>query len=207
MPPKPKFTREEVVAAALELVRQEGSQALTTRALGQRLGSSARPIFTVFANVEELHAEVRAAAMKYFEDYVGQAENYTPAFKQVGVQMLRFACREQELFRLLFMEVHPNAAGIEGLRKILGNMVQLCTGFIRRDYGFSEKDAERLFDHMWIYTYGVGVLCATGMCCFTEEELTDMLGKEFMALATLIRSGDYQYPSPRPIPTKKEETT
>ena len=121
--------------------------------------------------------------------------------------MLRFACREPELFRLLFMEVHPNAAGIEGLRKILGNMVQLCTGFIRRDYGFSEKDAERLFDHMWIYTYGVGVLCATGMCCFTEEELTDMLGKEFMALATLIRSGDYQYPSPRPIPTKKEETT
>ena len=31
MPPKPKFTKEEIVAAALELVSQRGMEALTAR--------------------------------------------------------------------------------------------------------------------------------------------------------------------------------
>ena len=42
MPPKPRFTREEI-------------------------GSSARPIFTVFRSMEELQQEVRSAAMRRFE--------------------------------------------------------------------------------------------------------------------------------------------
>ena len=34
MPPKPKFTREEIVAAALQVVRTRGLEALTTRGTG-----------------------------------------------------------------------------------------------------------------------------------------------------------------------------
>lgn len=41
MPPKPKFTREEVVEAALRLISEKGTDALTARELGERLGSSA----------------------------------------------------------------------------------------------------------------------------------------------------------------------
>ena len=52
MPPKPKFTKEEIVAAALTLVSEKGMEALTARELGLRLGSSARPIFTVFQSME-----------------------------------------------------------------------------------------------------------------------------------------------------------
>ena len=58
MPPKPKFTKEEVTAAAYALVREQGIGALTARELGARLGSSARPIFTVFADMAELKSAV-----------------------------------------------------------------------------------------------------------------------------------------------------
>ena len=58
MPPKPKFTREEIVAAALDIVRERGLKGLTARDLGARLGASARPIFTVFENMEDLTREV-----------------------------------------------------------------------------------------------------------------------------------------------------
>ena len=68
MPLKPKFTREEVVEAALALVSESGIEALTARELGEKLGSSARPIFTVFQNMEELRDEVYKAAMRRFED-------------------------------------------------------------------------------------------------------------------------------------------
>ena len=63
MPPRPKFTKEEIVAAALELVSERGLEYLPTRNLGEKLGSSARPIFTVFISMDDVQREVRAAAL------------------------------------------------------------------------------------------------------------------------------------------------
>ena len=53
MPPKFKFTREQIVAAALEVTRKNGITGLTARGLAAELGSSAKPIFGLFQNMEE----------------------------------------------------------------------------------------------------------------------------------------------------------
>lgn len=84
MPPKPKFTREEIIQAALTIVSQKGADALTAREVGEQLGSSARPIFTVFKNMEELQAEVRQAAMERFEARVAQTEPGDPPVQAGG---------------------------------------------------------------------------------------------------------------------------
>ena len=39
MPPKAKFTREQITAAALEIVSAKGAQALTAKELGAALGT------------------------------------------------------------------------------------------------------------------------------------------------------------------------
>ena len=91
MPPKPKHTREQIIAAALELVSEKGMETLTARELGARLGTSARPIFTAFKNMEEVQQEVIAAAAKRFQSYAQRAVHFTPAFKQLGMQVLLFA--------------------------------------------------------------------------------------------------------------------
>lgn len=88
MPPKPRFTREEIVAAALDIVSRKGIEALTARELGEALGSSARPIFTVFRSMKELQQEVRSAAMRRFESYAGRTMPGVPMFKQVGMQLI-----------------------------------------------------------------------------------------------------------------------
>ena len=54
MPPKPKFTKEEIVQTALQVVSQKGVEALTAKELGDALGSSSRPIFTVFNSMKEV---------------------------------------------------------------------------------------------------------------------------------------------------------
>ena len=80
MPRKPKFTKEEIVAAALALVSEKGTEALTARELGLRLGSSARPIFTVFQSMEEVQRQLRQAAMERFDSFAEKAMHYTPPF-------------------------------------------------------------------------------------------------------------------------------
>ena len=103
MPPKPKFTREEIIEAALKIAADKGIRALTSRELGAALGSSARPIFTVFKNMEEVCSEVRKAALDKFNAYAEKAAVYTPVFKQIGLQMIFFATEQPKLYRLLFM--------------------------------------------------------------------------------------------------------
>ena len=198
MPPKPKFTKEEIVAAALELVSEKGIEALTARELGVRLGSSARPIFTVFNSMEEVQVEVRAAALKRFESYAEKAMHYTPVFKQVGMQMILFAMEEPKLYQLVYMSENAGATDFEGIVDRLGDVAQLCVDVIQRDYSLSEKDAQALFEHVWIYTFGIGALCATGMCRFSQEEIIRMLGQDFMAMLFYAKSGRMNIPTPIP---------
>ena len=198
MPPKPKFTREEIVAAALKLVSEKGMSALTSRDLGAALGSSARPIFTVFNSMEEVQEAVRDAALNRFESYAEKAMHYTPVFKQVGMQMILFAMEEPKLYQLLYMSENSDVTNFEGIFDRLGNVAQMCVDVIQRDYGLSQEDAKTLFEHVWIHTFGIGALCATGMCRFSQEEIIQMLGQDFMAMLFYAKSGRMNMPTPVP---------
>ena len=199
MPPKPKFTKEEIVAAALTLVSEKGMEALTARELGLRLGSSARPIFTVFQSMEEVQRQVRKAAMEHFNSFTEKAMNFSPAFKQFGMQMILFAKEEPRLFRLLFMTENGQTRSFADIFSELGDTAWLCIGLIERDYGLTEPEAMELFRHVWIHTYGIGALCATGMCSFSEEEINGMLGHAFLAMMLLIKSGKLQEKTVTPV--------
>ncbi len=189
MPPKPKFTREEIIETALKIASDRGLKALTSRELGAALGSSARPIFTVFRNMEEVLSEVRKAALDRFEEYADKAKDYTPVFKQVGLQMILFAVEQPKLYRLLFMSEKPESRTFDDVFENLGEVAVLCVDTIQKDYSLSGDDAMMLFRHLWIYTYGVGALIASGMCSFTPDDIQDMLSHEFVAMLGLVRSG------------------
>ena len=188
MPPKPKFTKEKIVQTALEIVSKKGVEALTAKELGDALGSSARPIFTVFNSMKEVQNEVRAAAMCRFENFAEKKLPDMPLFKQVGMQMVLFGAKEPKLYQLLFMQENRNAVSFDDVFGELGPTAETCIGLIRDEYGMSETDAKRLLENVWIYTFGVGALCATRVCHFSEEKLGEMLSTEFQAMMLLVKS-------------------
>lgn len=80
MPPKAKFTKEQIVNAALDIIKEQGTSELTARALGKKLGSSACPIFTVFDSMDEVMSETVKAAKALYAEYVKRGLQYSPAF-------------------------------------------------------------------------------------------------------------------------------
>ena len=189
MPPKPKFTKEEIVVIALELVSAGGMEALTARELGARMGSSARPIFTVFRDMEELKTAVAEAARARFRTYMAVAEQYTPAYKKRGMQWVLFAKEEPQLFRLLFMQHTDRVPGFAEMRRVTNFDCENDIAIITRDYHASMEQAEHLFRQMWIYAYGLCVLCATGVCAFSDAEIAQQLGEIFAGMIFVLRSG------------------
>ena len=66
MPPKPKFTKEQILDAALDIARTRGANAIVARDVGKRLGTSSSPIFTFWSNMDELLADVKTKAYEIF---------------------------------------------------------------------------------------------------------------------------------------------
>lgn len=189
MPPSPKFTKEEIVDAALQIVSERGEGALTAREVAAALGSSARPIFTVFSNMEELQQEVINAAWDKYNAFVSQSMNFTPAFKKFGMLMIQFAKTEPKIFQLLFMTEDSAAENLDDIFNYLGETAHMCVDIIQNDYKLSQSDAKKLFELMWIFAFGIASLCATGVCRFSDEEISDMLSREFRAILNLTLSG------------------
>lgn len=189
MPPKPKFKKEEIVAAAMEIVSEKGIEALTAQELRNVLQCSASPIFTVFNTMKEIQDEVRIAAMQRFEQFATADIPDMPIFKQVGMKMVMFGVQEPKLYQLLFMQENRNTVTFDDVFGELGDTAALCIDTIEKDYGLTPAQAKCLFENVWIYTFGIGALCATRVCHFSENELSQMLTTEFQAMMMLIKSG------------------
>lgn len=182
MPPKAKFTKAQITEAAFGILREEGMENLTARALGAKLGSSACPIFTAFANMEEVQQSAIAAAKALYKEYVEKGLSETPAFKGVGMQYIQFAVHEPKLFRRLFMTEQTTVPDFDRVLPLLDQSYAEILASITENYGVTNTAAQRLYSHLWIYTHGIATLCATKMCRFTEEEISDFLTEVFVSL-------------------------
>lgn len=189
MPPKAKFTKKQITEAALDIIREEGMENLTARALGKKLGSSACPIFTVFENMEEVQSAVKKAAKDLYGEYIKEGLKETPAFKGVGMYYIRFAIQEPKLFQLLFMSEQPQNPTVANVLPVIDENYSEILSSIKNSYDMHDNDAERLYRHLWIYTHGIAVLCATNMCTFTLEEMGKMLTEIFVSILNAIKGG------------------
>lgn len=182
MPPKAKFSREEIVKAALEIARTQGIEAVTARELGRALGSSARPIFTVFQNMDEVLNEVRKGAREIYRQYVERGLSETPAFRGVGLAYIQFAIEEEKLFHLLFMSEQRPVDNIEEILLLIEDSYDAILRSVEDYYHLKREDAKWLYEHLWLYSHGIATLCATGMYDFTPEEIERQLTEIFIGL-------------------------
>lgn len=188
MPPQVKFTREEILECAYEIARTKGLDAVSSREVGLRIGCSTRPIFTAFKNMDEVKEEVRKMAQKCLYDIFDEAEDCKPVFKKYGIQMIRFAQKEPELFKILFMRAHKQAENIENIIDGMGEITKTCCDIIEKDYDMTAKEARVMFMHLWTSAYGISVMCALKVCNFTEDEIEEMLGHEFTGMMSLFNT-------------------
>ena len=100
MPPRIKVTKENIIHTAMEIVREQGADALNARTIAAELGCSTQPIFSNFATMDQLRLAVAAKATTLYEEYMGReiASGKYPVYKSSGMAYIRFAKEEKELF-------------------------------------------------------------------------------------------------------------
>ncbi|MCM1533520.1 MAG: hypothetical protein NC099_02585 [Corallococcus sp.] len=192
MPPKAKFTEKEIIDTAIDIVEQDGIDALTARRLGAELGSSARPIFTTFKCMDDVITMTTARADEIYTNYVKQGLTEDLPFKGVGMSYIRFATDHSKLFRLLFMHESAQTQNADSVLKHIEPNYDLILNSIINIYGIEKDLAYKLYMHIWIYTHGIAVLIATKVCSFTTDEASQMLTQVFTGLLIRAKKGELQ---------------
>ena len=189
MPPKPKFTREEITAAALELVKERGCDALTARELGKRLGASVSPLFTVFKNMDEVRWAARELALQEFKNKTKECSTNEKAFRQLGMLMVDYALCEPELYKLLFMQEHPAGRSFAETMSDFDGLSEQCVELLEKEYELSRPRAKFVFESVWVQAFGLGALCAMKVCDLTHDEIADRLQRVFAGLLLRVSTG------------------
>lgn len=179
MPPKVKITKEDVINTAVDIVRKHGAESLNTRTVASYLNCSTQPIFSNFANMDELRLAVLQNADVLCQQYRQkevESNNY-PAYKANGMAYIRFAKEEKELFKLLYMRDRSNENGsIEfGIDNKMETIVQSNTGL-------DENNAKLFHLEMWAYVHGIATMLATGFLDLEEELISKMLTDSYQGL-------------------------
>ena len=179
MPPKFKFTRDEITNAALNVTRKNGISGLTARALAAELGCSVNPIFGLFKNMEEVGQEVFIASDLLYQNYLREdmaKGKYSP-YKASGMAYIRFAKEERELFKLLFMRDRSREK-IEENKEEIRPLMQL----IQQNLGISEDEAYLFHLEMWLYVHGIATMIATSYLDWDDEFISRVLTDAYMGL-------------------------
>ncbi len=185
MPPKCKFTRDEVTSAALNLTRRAGPEGLTARALAEELGASVKPIFGLFKNMEEVQGAVVSAAQELYLSFLAQdmAAGKYPPYKASGMGYIRFAREEKELFKLLFM------CDRRGEPPEPGREMDVIIPLIMKNTGLTRERAELFHLELWIFVHGIASMIATSYLDWEMETVSNMLTDAYMGLKTRFCEG------------------
>lgn len=199
MPPKPKYTKEEIVNAAYELTREKGIDAVVAREVGKRLNTSSSPIFTVWSSMEELKEEIWKLAKEKYQQYMADVFDYTPSFKEFGMRCVGFAAEEPNLYRLLFLSKRDEHSPYARFRQEFGNIFASLVEEIRKTFGLSGKDAEDLLNQMIIFANGIAAFVITDTNSFSKEAVSAHLSRVCIGivLADKLRDGSIDFSEAR----------
>lgn len=173
MPRKPKYTREEIAGYGLKVVREQGMDSLTAREMAKQLGTTVAPVFVHYPSMEELKQDVRALAQNIYREYIHQGLAEKIPFLGVGMQYIRFAKKEPELYKLLFLsdKVSDAKENHYAMDELLYTQ-NLVRDSLQRIYHINTLAADHYFRDLWLVAHSIATLIVTGGCTYTEEEIS-----------------------------------
>lgn len=184
MPTTIRITKEMILNAAFDITRNEGIEKLSNREIAKKMNCSIRPIYYQFKNSEELYKALYNKINSYFYDFIMKnIVDDIPHYKQIGINYIKFAQEETNLFKVLFMSPARNLPNtfVETDKTGFAGVVAA----IKLSTHLSDKDIKSFHTKMWIFVHGIATLTVSRSFKFTDEQIRDLLSQEFQALMLL----------------------
>ncbi len=174
MPPKVKVTKEMILDASFQIVREEGFESINARLVADRLHCSTQPVMYNFKTIEELKQAVYQIADRYHSEYIApKGRSGMSPLLELGLNYIRFGAEEKNLFRFLFQSNQFAGKSLDGL--ICAPEANDLLAMVSAARGCDREEARAVFLSMFICAHGCASLVANNAMEYDEEQFIRLL--------------------------------
>ncbi len=166
MPPRAKITREMVIDAAFEVTRAEGAENVNARTVSKRLGCSTQPVMYHFAKIEDMKKAVYAKLNWFHTEYLMNVDPHEDVMLGIGLNYIRFAVEEPNLFRFLFQSGFAVENSI--LSMLDARELKPVLFAMQEEMKLSEEQTKEVFLTLALFVHGYASIIANNSLEFDE---------------------------------------
>ena len=178
MPPKARISKEMIIEEAFQIARTQGIDRITARSISEQLKCSTQPVLYYFATVEEIKAAVYQRADEYHTGWLMNMEcDHGNPMLNIGMNYIRFAVKEKNLFRLLFQSNEFSGVSLPDL--IRSEELEPFLQVLRQETKVTADEAREIFTALFVYVHGYASMYANNEMAYDEKLLEISLTKIF----------------------------
>ena len=167
MPPKTRVTESMIVDAAIEVTRRQGFENINARTVSGQLHCSTQPVMYHFSTIGNLkEAAYRRADQLHSEYLMNIREGLDPVLG-IGINYIRFAVEEPQLFRFLFQSGYVQENSL--LEMVDSEELLPVLGAMQEGSGLSMEKTRDVFITVAMFAHGYASIIANNHLEFDEH--------------------------------------
>ena len=173
MPPKTKVTAEMVVNAAIEVACQSGYESINARTVSGQLNCSTQPVMYHFSTIESLKKAAYKRLDQLHSEYMMNTRPGQDPILGIGLNYIRFAVEEPQLFRFLFQSGYAEEKSL--LEMVDSEELVPVLAAMREGAGLNMEKTRQVFITVALFAHGYASIIANNHLEFDEKLIAEHL--------------------------------
>ena len=173
MPPKTRITRDMIIDAAVAVVRESGFEKINARTVSQQLHCSTQPVMYHFATIDSLKRAAYAQADHLHSEYMMTIPAGQDPVLGIGLNYIRFAVEEPQLFRFLFQSGYAEENSL--LEMIDSEELVPILAAMQEGAGLSMEKTKEVFLTVALFAHGYASIIANNGLAYDEALIAQHL--------------------------------
>lgn len=195
MPAKSKYQAQDVIDAAFQIVRTQGVEKCSARAIAGEMKSSTMPIYSCIKSMKELEEAIVKKAIDLLIQYQIQ-ERTGISVLDMGIGYILFAKNEKHLFRMLFF-TEAAQKDMDLSKRMRDYAISVSMDKLDKFSPLDELSYEQKMDilyKMWTFNHGLAVMLNNAIIeDLSEDQIIRILMDTGLYIMTGVRDRDEIY--------------
>ncbi len=166
MPPKIRITKDMIINAAVEVAKQSGYEKINARTVSEQLHCSTQPVMYHFSTIDAMKRAAYAWVDQMHTEYLMTVSSQDDPILGIGLNYIRFAVEEPQLFRFLFQSGY--AQGNSLLEMIDSEELIPVLAAMQEGSGLSMEKTRQVFLTVAMFAHGYASIIANNSLEFDE---------------------------------------
>ena len=143
MPAVVELSKNRIVKVAVKMVNENGWDSINARSLAARLGVSTKPLYRIYANMDEIKKDIYDEIAKQYDEFLTSRIDNKKALLTLCIAYVEFALEYKNLFVSLFLSNNLKWKTIDNVLDEKWNQSAIIN--LVNKHGFSFDEAKKLF--------------------------------------------------------------